>query len=31
MKLIKGIAQKLHDFNHFRRRVWALSAPYFRS
>ena len=31
MKLLKGIAQKLRNFNHFRRRVWALSAPYFRS
>ncbi|WP_029526018.1 ABC transporter ATP-binding protein/permease [Polaromonas glacialis] len=25
------IAQKLRDFNHFKNRVWALSAPYFRS
>jgi len=31
MNLLARIAQKLHDFNHFRRRVWALSAPYFRS
>ncbi|MEO7160615.1 MAG: ABC transporter ATP-binding protein/permease, partial [Polaromonas sp.] len=31
MNLLSRIAQKLRDFNHFRSRVWALSAPYFRS
>ncbi|NDP62836.1 ABC transporter ATP-binding protein/permease [Polaromonas sp.] len=31
MNLLSRIAQKLRDFNHFKSRVWALSAPYFRS
>ena len=31
MNLLSGIAQKFRDFRHFTRRVWALSAPYFRS
>ena len=31
MTLPARIAQKLRDFNHFKNRVWALSAPYFRS
>ena len=31
MNLLARTTQKLRDFNHFRRRVWALSAPYFRS
>ena len=31
MNLLCGIAQKFRDFRHFTRRVWALSAPYFRS
>jgi len=31
MNLLSRIAQKLRDFNHFKNRVWALSAPYFRS
>ena len=31
MKLLARIAQKFRDFNHFKNRVWALSAPYFRS
>ena len=31
MKLLAPIAHKLRDFKHFSSRVWALSAPYFRS
>ena len=31
MNLLSRIAQKFRDFRHFTRRVWALSAPYFRS
>ncbi|MBC7444920.1 MAG: ABC transporter ATP-binding protein/permease [Polaromonas sp.] len=31
MNLLPRLAGKLAGFNHFRRRVWALSAPYFRS
>lgn len=31
MKLLAPIARKLRDFRHFGARVWALSAPYFRS
>ena len=31
MNLLTRFAGKLHDFKHFTRRVWALSAPYFRS
>ena len=31
MNLLSRIAQKLRDFRHFSRRVWALTAPYFRS
>ena len=31
MNLLSRIAQKLRDFRHFSRRVWTLSAPYFRS
>ncbi|CAM3511736.1 ABC transporter ATP-binding protein/permease [Polaromonas hydrogenivorans] len=31
MNLLSPIAQKLRDFRHFSRRVWTLSAPYFRS
>ena len=31
MILLSRFAGKLAGFNHFRRRVWALSAPYFRS
>ena len=31
MNLLSRAAQKLADFNHFTARVWALSAPYFRS
>ena len=31
MNLLSRIAQKLRDFKGFTRRVWALSAPYFRS
>jgi len=31
MKLLSAVAQKLRDFRHFGARVWALSAPYFRS
>ncbi|ABM35957.1 ABC transporter ATP-binding protein/permease [Polaromonas naphthalenivorans] len=31
MNLLSRIAQKLRDFKHFSRRVWTLSAPYFRS
>ena len=31
MNLLSRMAQKFRDFRHFTRRVWALSAPYFRS
>ncbi|CDS51383.1 ABC transporter, fused ATPase and inner membrane subunits [Polaromonas sp. CG9_12] len=31
MNLLSRTAQKFRDFRHFTRRVWALSAPYFRS
>ncbi len=31
MNPLSRIAQKLRDFKHFSSRVWALSAPYFRS
>ena len=31
MNLLSRIAQKFRDFRHFAGRVWALSAPYFRS
>ncbi|MFZ3141101.1 ABC transporter ATP-binding protein/permease [Polaromonas sp.] len=31
MNLLSPIAQKLRGFRHFSRRVWTLSAPYFRS
>jgi putative ATP-binding cassette transporter len=31
MNIPSRITQKLRDFNHFKNRVWALSAPYFRS
>ena len=31
MNLLSRAAQKLADFKHFTARVWALSAPYFRS
>ena len=31
MNLLSRMAQKLRDFKGFTRRVWALSAPYFRS
>ena len=31
MNLLSPIAQKLRGFRHFSRRVWSLSAPYFRS
>jgi putative ATP-binding cassette transporter len=31
MNLLSRITQKLRDFRHFSGRVWALSAPYFRS
>ncbi len=31
MTLLARIQSRLHNFQHFTRRVWALSAPYFRS